>query len=78
MLNKNYKAIQECADKVAYIISKVGYQHCVNMKEFAENGVRIVFTSEEYSPLYNEELIALSEEFDNVILEENGLALYDN
>lgn len=69
---------QECADKVAYIISEVGYQHCVSMTNFGGNGVRILFTSEEYSPLYNEEIIKLVNEFDNAILEKDGLALYND
>ena len=67
---------QECADRVFYTVGRIGYQHSVSVEEFTE-GVNIVFDYGRYSPLYNEEIMALCAEFNNAILNRDGLILYD-
>jgi len=68
--------IQKHADRAFFIIAKEGYQHALNVEQFC-NGIRIVH-GDRYTPLYESELRALLNEFDNAVLDGEGLALYND
>jgi len=70
------ESVRQHADRAFFIIAKEGYQHALSVEQFV-NGIRIVH-GEIRAPIYDSELKALLDEFDNAIFEREGLALYDN
>ena len=72
----NLESQQNHADRVFCTVRNIGFEHPVNLEGF-DDGVKIIH-HQQFRPLYEEELKALLNEFNNAILDNDGLALYDN